>query len=243
MPGSRRRPSCRGRHRPAAADLCRLERSAAGMGAAAVGQRARGAGRGSTQGLEDLAAGRAVLAGCHLLDPETDEWNLAAVKAHLPGGRHVLIHWARRTQGLMTAAGNPLGITGLATPPRAACASPLRAEGAGSQRLLDVLLAREGLAPPTSNTSSARRDPCRPRRPDRDGRGRLRPRPAGRGRASGLPAAGLGRELRSRDGAPRLFRAAGAGAAGLRPDRAFARRAAHLGGYDLSDLGEVLWNG
>jgi putative molybdopterin biosynthesis protein len=75
--------------------------------------------RGSVQGLEDLAAGAAVLAGFHLLDPESGRWNLAAAQAHLPGTSHVLIHWARRTQGLITAAGQPAGHHGAARRRRA----------------------------------------------------------------------------------------------------------------------------
>ncbi|NYS26123.1 helix-turn-helix transcriptional regulator [Rhodobacteraceae bacterium 2376] len=101
--------------------------------------------RGSGQGLEDLAEGRAVLAGLHLLDPDTGDWNRAAARAHLPGSSHVLIHWARRTQGLITAPGNPLGITGLKDAAARGLRFATRAGGAGSARLLEVLLAREGL--------------------------------------------------------------------------------------------------
>ena len=101
---------------------------------------------GSTQGLEELASGRAVLAGCHLMDPESGTWNLPAVRAHLPGGAHVVIHWARRVQGLITAPDNPLAITGIADAAKRGLRFAIRSEGAGSQRLLDLLLTRDGLS-------------------------------------------------------------------------------------------------
>jgi putative molybdopterin biosynthesis protein len=103
--------------------------------------------RGSAQGLDDLAAGGAVLAGVHLLDPDSGTWNVAAAQAHLPGANYVMIHWARRTQGLITAAGNPLGISGLRDAAERGLRFATRAAGAGSQRLLEVLLAREGVTP------------------------------------------------------------------------------------------------
>ncbi len=98
---------------------------------------------GSMQGLNDLAAGRAIMSGLHLIDPDNGAWNIAAARAHLPGSRHVMIHWARRTQGSVAGGRQSAsGHRGLPMPWPAACALALRSEGAGSQRLLDVLLAR-----------------------------------------------------------------------------------------------------
>jgi putative molybdopterin biosynthesis protein len=199
---------------------------------------------GSTHGLEELAAGRAVLSGCHLLDPETASWNLAAVKAHLPGGGHVVIHWARRTQGLMTAPGNPLGITDLEDALARGLRFALRGEGAGSQLLLEVLIARAGLAPGDLNVVE------RPAETHADlaalietgeadcGLGLL----AAAGRLGFIPLVtdeSFDLVLARRD----YFEPPVQALLAFTRTEAFARRAAHLGGYDTSGLGRVRWNG
>jgi putative molybdopterin biosynthesis protein len=199
---------------------------------------------GSTHGLEELAAGRAVLAGCHLLDPETASWNLAAVKAHLPGGGHVVIHWARRIQGLMTAPGNPLGITGLEDALARGLRFALRGEGAGSQLLLEVLIARAGLAPGDLNVME------RPAETHADlaalietgeadcGLGLL----AAAGRLGFIPLVtdeSFDLVLARRD----YFEPPAQALLAFTRTEAFARRVAHLGGYDTSGLGRVRWNG
>jgi excisionase family DNA binding protein len=200
--------------------------------------------RGSVQGLDDLAEGRAVMAGLHLLDPATGEWNLGAVRTHLPGTNFVLIHWARRTQGLITAAGNPLGITGLKDAADRGLRFAMRADGAGSTRLLDVLLAREGLTMTDLTTA---------------------PRPA-------ETHADLATLIETGEAELGLGLQAVAGHLGFLPlladenfdlamtrrnyfeppvqallafarSEPFTRRAGHLGGYDLSNLGGVFWNG
>lgn len=199
---------------------------------------------GSTHGLQELALGRAVLAGCHLIDPDSGGWNLHAVRAHLPGGRHVMIRWARRTQGIITAPGNPAGITGLRDAAARRMRFAGRAEGAGSQRLLDVLLAREGL------TAADLAHAPRPAETHADlaalietgeadcGLGLM----AAAGRLGFLPLVGdecfdlvMPRRQYFEPPVQALL-------AFARTD-GFRRRAAHLGGYDLSDLGRVIWNG
>jgi excisionase family DNA binding protein len=200
--------------------------------------------RGSVQGLGDLAAGRAVLAGCHLLDPETGNWNIAAARAHLPGTGHVLIHWARRTQGLITAADNPLAIAGLRDAVARGLRFAMRGEGAGSTRLLEMMLAREGL----SLADLTRLD--RPAETHADLAALIE---------TGEADCGLG--LRAAAGHMGFIPLIGDESFDLAMTRrayfeppvqtllafarteAFARRAAHLGGYDLSGLGGVVWNG
>lgn len=199
---------------------------------------------GSTHGLQDLAAGRAVLAGCHLLEPESGTWNIAAVRAHLPGGGHVVIHWARRTQGLICAAGNPLGIAGLRDAAARGLRFATRAAGAGSQRLLEVLLAREGLT--IADLTLA----ARPAETHADLAALIETGEADCG--LGLRAAAgqlgliplLGDEcfdlvMRRRD----YFEPPVQALLAFARTDAFARRAAHLGGYDLEGLGGVVWNG
>lgn len=200
--------------------------------------------RGSTLGLEDLAAGRAVLAGFHLLDPDSRRWNLAAARAHLPGTNCVLIHWARRTQGLITAAGNPLGITGLRDAATRGLRFATRAEGAGSQRLLDVLLAREGLAPTDLTTVD------RPAETHADLAALVETGVADCGLGLHAAAGRLGflplvvdesfdLAMTRRD----YFEPPIQSLLAFARSQAFIRRADHLGGYDLADLGRVLWNG
>ncbi len=199
---------------------------------------------GSTRGLEDLAAGQAVAAGCHLLDPESGEWNLAAVRTHLQGRGHVVIHWARRTQGLMVAPGNPQRIAGLREAVGRGLRFALRAPGSGSQRLLDVLLARAGLSAADLTTAAA------PAETHADLAALIETGEADCG--LGLQAA-AGRldfipliadecfdlVMARRD----YFEPPLQALFGFARSEAFARRAAHLGGYDLAESGRVRWNG
>jgi excisionase family DNA binding protein len=200
--------------------------------------------RGSVQGLQDLAAGRAVLAGFHLLDPETGSWNLAGARAHLPGSSHVLIHWARRTQGLITSAGNPLAIAGLKDAADRGLRFAMRAAGAGSTRLLEVLLAREGL----TTGSLATLD--RPAETHADLATLIETGEADCGLGLQAAAGHLGfiplvddecfdLAMTRRD----YFEPPIQTLLAFARSDSFARRAAHLGGYDLTDLGKVLWNG
>lgn len=200
--------------------------------------------RGSVQGLEDLAAGRAVLAGLHLLDPESGRWNLSAVQAHLPGTSHVLIHWARRTEGLITASDNPLGIIGLRDAAERGLRFATRSEGAGSQRLLDVLLAREGLSLAQITTVD------RPAETHADLAALIETDEADCGLGLQAAAGPLGfiplvadesfdLAVTRRD----YFEPPVQTLLAFARSDTFARRAAHLGGYDLSDTGRVLWNG
>jgi len=199
---------------------------------------------GSTQGLEDLAAGRAVLAGFHLLDPEKGEWNRTAARSHLPGRSHVQIHWARRTQGMITAAGNPLKIKDLKDAAQRGLRFATRSGGAGSTRLFEVLLARDGLSMADLTTVD------RPCETHADLATLI---------ATGEADCGLG--LQSVAGHLAFISLVTDESFDLAMTRrdyfeppiqtllafarsdTFARRAEHLGGYDLTDLGRVLWNG
>lgn len=199
--------------------------------------------RGSAQGLDDLAAGNAVLAGFHLYDPASDTWNGAAARAHL-SGRFVVIHWARRSQGLITAAGNPLGITGLRDAVERGLRFAMRCAGAGSERLLEVLLAREGLSPG---------DLCRAERPAEthaDLAALIETGEAQCGLGLRATAGHLGFlplvENESFDLAMTrrfYFEPPMQALLAFARTEVMARRAAYLGGYDLSETGRVVWNG
>lgn len=200
--------------------------------------------RGSVQGLEDLAAGRAVLAGFHLIDPDTGEWNIAAARAHLPGTSHVLIHWARRVQGLIVATGNPLGITGLKDAARRGLRFATRAGGAGSTRLFEMLLSREGLTMADLTIAD------RPTETHADLAALIETGEADLGLGLQAVAGRLGflplvedesfdLAMTRRD----YFEPPVQTLLAFARSDGFARRAEHLGGYDLTDLGKVLWNG
>lgn len=200
--------------------------------------------RGSMHGLDDLAQGRAVMTGFHLLDPQSRVWNIAAARGVLPPARFVVIHWARREQGLLTAQGNPLQITDLHDAVTRGLRFVMRNEGAGSQRLLDVLLADAGLTmndvttlPRTVDSHSDMATLIETGEAD-CGLG-LR---AVAGQLGFLPLVwdeSFDLAISRRDYFEPAFQALLA----FTRTEAFARRAAHMGGYDLRDIGNVVWNG
>ncbi|MEQ8370205.1 MAG: substrate-binding domain-containing protein, partial [Alphaproteobacteria bacterium] len=69
---------------------------------------------GSLEGLARLARGDVMAAGCHVYEAETKTFNQATAQRLLVGHGMVLITWAWRRQGLIVAAGNPLGLSSLA---------------------------------------------------------------------------------------------------------------------------------
>ena len=101
---------------------------------------------GSMGGLIALKEGRAHLAGIHLLDEDTGEYNNSYVKHIFPGQRMATVHLAYRVQGLMFAAGNPKGISGIENLSRRDVVFINRQEGSGTRILLDFELKRRGIA-------------------------------------------------------------------------------------------------
>ena len=100
---------------------------------------------GSLDGLRRLAAGEAMVAGMHVLDPDSGEYNVPVAREALAGRDVVLIEWARREQGLLTAPGNPLGIGSVADLRAHNARVISRQHEAGSQILLIHLLAETGV--------------------------------------------------------------------------------------------------
>lgn len=100
---------------------------------------------GSEDGLRRVAARQATAAALHLLD-EDGRYNLAEFAA-LPQRRSlVMVGWARRRQGLVVPAGNPMSIGSLADLAGAGARFVARQPGSGSRRLLEHLARRDGLA-------------------------------------------------------------------------------------------------
>jgi putative molybdopterin biosynthesis protein len=129
-------------------DLC-LDLLGQFLAERAPGMRLASANVGSLGGLIALKRGEAHLAGTHLLDPETGEYNLSYVKRYLPDTPTVLITLVGREQGLMVRGGNPLGIRSLADLAREDVVFVNRQRGAGTRALLDYEIEKIGLKPET----------------------------------------------------------------------------------------------
>jgi len=100
---------------------------------------------GSFGGLLAVKRGEAHLAGSHLLDEETGEYNLPHARRLLADQEIVVLNMVYREQGLMVARGNPKGITGLGDLARPDVTFINRQRGAGTRVLLDFKLKELGL--------------------------------------------------------------------------------------------------
>jgi len=102
---------------------------------------------GSLGGLLALARGEAHLAGSHLLDPDTGEYNVPYVRRYLRGLPVVLVHLVGRIQGLIVPKGNPKGLSSVEDLARGDVSFVNRQRGSGTRLLLDHLLSRRGIDP------------------------------------------------------------------------------------------------
>jgi putative molybdopterin biosynthesis protein len=111
---------------------------------------------GSMGGLMAVRRGEAHMAGIHLLDENTGEYNVPFIKAHIPDKRVVLINFVYRIQGLVVKKGNPKGIAGLNDLLRDDIVFVNRQAGSGTRLLLDKSLADLGID--TERVSGYRND-------------------------------------------------------------------------------------
>jgi putative molybdopterin biosynthesis protein len=102
---------------------------------------------GSLGGLMALRQGRAHLGGSHLYDPETNSYNVPFIKKYLAGLPLKLINLAWRQQGFIVLPDNPKGIRTVADLTRPGVRFINRQRGAGTRLLLDFLLEQEGIDP------------------------------------------------------------------------------------------------
>ncbi len=102
---------------------------------------------GSMGGLLALKRGEAHLAGTHLLDEETGEYNVGYIKKLLPDRKTVLVNLVYREQGLLVQKGNPKGIRGFEDLARKDVMFVNRQAGAGTRLLTDLHLRRLGIDP------------------------------------------------------------------------------------------------
>lgn len=98
---------------------------------------------GSLDGLLALLHGEAGLAGCHLLDEESGEYNLPVLRRLFIGMSLCVVTLAEREQGLIVRRGNPKGLRGFEDLPGASFVN--RQAGSGTRALLDHHLTRLGL--------------------------------------------------------------------------------------------------
>ena len=95
---------------------------------------------GSLGGLIALKRGEAHIAGSHLLDPETGDYNLKYIRQYLSEVPVNIYGFVGRKQGLMLKRGNPKGIHGLEDLTRKGVRFINRQRGAGTRVLLDYQL-------------------------------------------------------------------------------------------------------
>lgn len=102
---------------------------------------------GSLGGILALKRGEAHLAGSHLLDPHSGEYNLAYIDQHLPGRKLRVVTLVGRTQGLFLPPGNPKNIQDLEDLGREDISFVNRQRGSGTRYLLDYHLGQLDLDP------------------------------------------------------------------------------------------------
>jgi putative molybdopterin biosynthesis protein len=103
---------------------------------------------GSVDAIAALNEGRCVMAGFHTPRlPAPGSLVQRTYQPMLQPGRHKLIAFARRSQGLIVAAGNPLGLASIADLKSAGVRFANRALGTGTRLLLDELMAQAQLRP------------------------------------------------------------------------------------------------
>jgi len=101
---------------------------------------------GSLGGLVALRDGLCHLAGSHLLDPATGEYTLPYLDRILPEREVCVVRLVHRDQGLIVAAGNPLGLHDIDDLTRPGIRYVNRQRGAGTRVLLDHELRSRGIS-------------------------------------------------------------------------------------------------
>ncbi len=102
---------------------------------------------GSLGGLVAVGRGEAHLAGTHLLDEDTGEYNLSYVRRYMQGVDVVVMNLVHRLQGLIVPKGNPKELSSLSDLAREDLAFVNRQRGSGTRMLLDFKLAEMGMTP------------------------------------------------------------------------------------------------
>ncbi len=102
---------------------------------------------GSMGGIVAVGRGQAHLAGVHLFDPESGEYNWPYIRKMLPGVTVRLVNLAYRMQGWIVPGGNPDGIKNVKDLAAGKIPFINRQKGAGTRIYFDHLLREAGLSP------------------------------------------------------------------------------------------------
>jgi putative molybdopterin biosynthesis protein len=102
---------------------------------------------GSLGGLMALSRREAHLAGIHLMDEATGEYNIPFVRKYLKRQEVVVVHLVGRVQGLMVTHGNPEDVSTLSDLAEDGMSFVNRQRGSGTRVLLDYKLKELGIEP------------------------------------------------------------------------------------------------
>lgn len=198
---------------------------------------------GSSAGLDRLVQGATTLAALHWLDA-SGEYNVPLVRERLPGSDVLLVEWARRTQGLVLAPGNPLKVRTLADLALRKARVAERQPGSGSRELFTRLTTQAGVARDSLAFAA------RPAQAETDLAAMIRDGKADAGvaieaaaRAHGLAFIPLASErfdlaLRRRD----YFEPPMQALLAFARTSEFREHAVALGGYDVASTGRIVFN-
>jgi len=92
-----------------------------------------------------LSEGKVHIAGSHLEDPKTGEFNLPFIRKHFPDEDFSVVTFARWEEGLVIASGNPKSVRKIEDLARKNIRFVNREPGSGSRGLLDKLLQTTGM--------------------------------------------------------------------------------------------------
>jgi molybdate-binding protein/DNA-binding XRE family transcriptional regulator len=95
--------------------------------------------------LDWLKDGKVHIAGSHLQDPDSSEFNLPLIRRQFPNRDMAVVTFARWEEGLVLAPGNPKNIRGIADLERKNVTLMNRELGSGSRSLLDSLIRDSGV--------------------------------------------------------------------------------------------------
>ena len=102
---------------------------------------------GSLGGIMAIKRGDAHVAGTHLLDDETGEYNIPFIKKYIPDVPLQLVNLVYREQGLLVPKGNPKNICGISDLARKDITFINRQRGAGTRILTDLQLKKMEISP------------------------------------------------------------------------------------------------
>ena len=99
----------------------------------------------STLALSWLKEGKVHIAGSHLEDPKTGEFNMPFVRKEFPAGDILVVTFARWEEGLVSAPGNPKRVNGVEDLARKNVRFVNREVGSGARALIDKLLGKASI--------------------------------------------------------------------------------------------------